>query len=542
MTPADEALANALAGAMVPHPDHGAASLAAGATSARREALVSAVESLLRAHPRRPLVVRVGHWRAGLRLVDAVTDAVESALTAARAPGGLYEDRGAELLRSLGAWLFRARAAGHHGLCLLIDDLDAWCNARGAIAPDAAGALRPLLDEAPRRALSVFATCRAGAAAGSPALPRSVVDGFATVHPLGGVTTVTRDPSTLVAALGGRSFSLPALQDALAGWLELPPAAAPGATTDDTLIVFNAPLAPPLVGSAVESALEWPRPAPAPSRPPPSARVTSAVDATQWAPALRAAVQLHDVVRRGLSTPLREGDAEAAAALFTRTTSRLPLVMESLARALPSVGVPMGSVLGASTRALARVDQAWRAAGEGWDADDEAALEDRVARHAEAIRARVTAVVLFSGLRWDLWPRFLARLKHALPALREVSSGLWKGTRGDDPEVATDIASALRPRREVGVAGERLRVGVYTAALRGTSAGELDAAAAKVEAALPDLWRAIAGSFTGRTALLVAADAGVGEPVGEGRRVPRDGSPFAEVLPWGLFSYGAEGP
>ena len=104
MTPADEALANALADALVPSPDHGAASLAAGGTRARRDAVADAVESMLRAHPRRPLVVRVGHWRPGLRLVDAVTDAVESALTAARAPGGLYEDRGSELLRSLGAW------------------------------------------------------------------------------------------------------------------------------------------------------------------------------------------------------------------------------------------------------------------------------------------------------------------------------------------------------------------------------------------------------------------------------------------------------
>ncbi len=60
---------------------------------------------------------------------------MEAALEARRAPGGLYEDRGDEVVRSLGGWLFRARSVGFSGLALFIDDLDGHLDARGR--PDA---------------------------------------------------------------------------------------------------------------------------------------------------------------------------------------------------------------------------------------------------------------------------------------------------------------------------------------------------------------------------------------------------------------------
>jgi hypothetical protein len=451
-----------------PQPARGYAALVSGGTQRLRAQHLDALCDALTAGPDAPLVVRLGPFTPGARLAEALPDAMERSLDALRAPGSLYEDRGAEALRSLGSWIFRARTVRRPGLVIAIDDLDRWLDARGRGGDDPAGWFAPIVRAVSERAVSVLGACRAGTAAGTPALPASLSALFDRVISLGGPPTVTRDPSSLPATLAGRTFSRPGLVDALHGWLDLPPAA-PDTEADDVLVVFSSPLAAPRL-SAPDEPLEWARPAlvslpprPSPSLAPapeaPAAQPLSA-EALRDAPAtLAAQVSLGVALRRLLH--LRLDDPDTVRAAFAEDVLPLPRTLDRARRGAAALGAPTPLVLDRARSTLARFELAFAASREAVLAPlpGLSALTARLARTAESSDARGTAVVLLTGWRADLHEHLHDTLRGVGP-FRVTASGLAAVDDGLAAQAAAEEdagGTTGAARGAGGVAGDGLR-------------------------------------------------------------------------------------
>jgi hypothetical protein len=524
-----------------PQPARGYAALLSGGTQRLRAQHLDALCDALAAGPDAPLVVRLGPYVPGARLAEALPDAMERSLDALRAPGSLYEDRGAEALRSLGSWIFRARTVRRPGLVIVIDDLDRWLDARGRGGDDPAGWFAPIVRAVSERAVSVLGACRAGTAAGTPAVPSSLSALFDRVISLGGPPTVTRDPSSLPATLAGRTFSRPGLVDALHGWLDLPPAA-PDTDADDVLVVFSSPLAAPRL-SAPDEPLEWARPAlvslppprPSPSLAPapeaPAAQPLSA-EALRDAPAtLAAQVSLGVALRRLLH--LRLDDPDTVRAAFAEDVLPLPRTLDRARRGAAALGAPTPLVLDRARSTLARFELAFAASREAVLAPlpGLAALTARLARTAESSDARGTAVVLLTGWRADLHDHLHDTLRGVGP-FRVTASGLAAVDDGLAAQAAAEEDPGVRRVRHGAL--EAWRVTAYADALRAPGVS-LDAGAEAAAGALADALRVVAGGLSGRTAVLLVADAGTSEVIDEaGARGVGDGSAFASVVPWTL--------
>ncbi len=559
---------------LLPADDHGASVLFSGTTRSVRRAAINAVLAQMAAGDTAqdgPLIVRVDVRPSDTGFVDEVSAAVEKALRALGAPGALYDDRSDAVTRSLGGWLFRARAVGRRGMVLVLDDLSTWLDARGVSNRDVdepARHLRVLLGETQRRPLSVVAEIHGREASGRPALAEDILAGFNDVHVLGGSPTVTRDPGTIVAALGGRSFSRSSFHEATENWLELP-SPAQDHDADDTVIVFTSPLALPLY--------DWVAPGPAKisSHPPVVAGEThedppvdTRADSLRWSDALRDAVQIASAVQR-LRACVRLTDAADIERAWREIASPLVLKLESLALHEAAVGRTPTGIEGHAQRALADFAGCFRAVyPRVWEDSTRsrarptelAELAARMTGLAERMGARSTAVVLLTGLRADLWSSLVERVLSELHGLTAVEEGLhWvrpPGTvtsqrerlaadgilaEGLDEAPPTDWHEALRPRRERLGSIEVLRVWAYATAL---SAPEVSVgmAARTVEAALPAVLRGVCGGFAGRTAVLLASDVGISRP--EDRGEPRSGAitlggdtAAAVVVPYAVLTW-----
>ncbi|MBL8603163.1 MAG: hypothetical protein JNK72_14665 [Myxococcales bacterium] len=529
-------------------PDRGRAVLVSGGTAAARGALVSATLDALGVSPRGPLCLRLGPPQPGARIAVALPDAVEAALERLRAPGMLYEDRGCEALAGLASWLFRARTVGRDGLVLVIDDLDRWLDGRGR-RDDPGGWFLPLLAACSQRAVSIVASARAGAASGAPAVAQHLAVLFDETLSLGGPPTVTRDPATLVAALAGRTFSLPALHDALEGWLDLPPAPE-GSTRDDVLMVFSSPLAPPMLAAAeaAPTELEWPaRPSPALSLRPPGEGPTEppplrAEDLLR-APALLAdEVTLGLALRRLQRLPL--DTPEAVLDTFFDTVSTLVETQDRVRDGAQRLGAPTPSLVGMGRSALVRFESQFALHREAvlGSLVSFASLQGELARLAERCGARATATVFLTGWRVDL----AADLDEVLGKLGPVQVEARGRARVDDGLAALAVEdfraasgeASRRPRRVRHVSHEAQRLTAYAHGL--TEAGvSLVEGAQRARAGLSEGLRAVLGGFAGPTAVLFVADAGTGEVLDlEGARSVGDGSAFASVVPWTMGRFG----
>ncbi len=540
-----------LAEALHPTAARGRSVLLSGGTSAARAAQLDALCDALAARPEAPLVVRLGPYTPGARLAEALPDAVERALDRLRAPGTLYEDRGAEALRALGSWLFRARTVGRTGMVLVLDDLDRWLDARGRGGDDPSGWFAPCVGACTERSLSILAACRAGTAAGTPALPASLSALFDRVTVLGGPPTVTRDPSSLPAALAGRTFSRPALVEALQRWLDLPPAG-PETDPDDMLVVFSSPLAAPRFAS-LDEPIEWtpaPLPTVPPSRPslPPPPPVESAPgsatqplspEALRGAPgALAAQVSLGMALRRVLQ--LRLDTPAAIRAAFTEDIVPLPRTLDRARLGALALQAPAPLVLDRARSAMARFELAFAAAREATvrDLPSLEALRGRLARCAETTEARNTAIVLLTGWRADLHEH-LHTVLLSLGQVRVIDQG---DARVDDALAALAAAQVADESVEDGAMARRVQHGSWEAwrvtayahalVLPGLA---LDDGARAATGTLREALGTVAGSLSGRTAVLLVADAGTSEVLDEaGARGVGDGSAFATLVPWTL--------
>jgi hypothetical protein len=529
VSPSNESYVTALVAALSPAEARGGAALVAGSTARQRREVVDAAMRALESARPRWVFVRLGARSGGARLADALTVAVDEALDAAHAPGELRDDAGAALAGRTGSWLYRARAAGREGIAIALDDLDAWIDARGAAAPFTD--LTALLAASKRGPLAVLASSRAAAASGAPALVGDALAGFDAAVSLGGApVTVTRDPSTLVAALAGRSFNLAGLQDALAGWLELPPPA-PDHALDDTLIVFSSPLGPPPL--PVDPSFTLPLSAPSAPAPARAAAPVSRDDVARWSTGLRAAIDLGAAVRRARTSDV--ASPREAERCFAESVSKIPRGLTQMAAVASSAGVEMRNLEAASRAALAGFDARFEAVlreveggGRGVTRVEDLAAE--MGAHAARTHARSTAVVVLPGLRYDGWERFKTRVLAAIAGLAPTEEqGVAWSLPGDDRVEETPVAEAVTPRREHRGSVEVMRVPAYAVALR---EGVDDARLEAVEAALVPALRALCGGFAGRTAVLFAAERAAGEGAAEGR------SAFAVLVPWGLYTYG----
>lgn len=539
-----ERLVTNLTGRVAPTTERGASALLSGASSsARRAAIDALVEGLRARRPEAPLVVRAPAYAAGQRLPEALADAVESALVARRAPGGLYEESGEEVLRTLGPWLFRARSVGFAGLVLVIDELDTWIDARGG-----RGSLGPwlgrLLAQCGHRALSVVASARAADAAGTPSLPHEVVDRFDLRESLGGpVAVLARDPGTLVAALAGRTFSRSGLRAALDAWLDVPPE-----DGDDALLVFSSPLAPPPTWTPPP--LTELRPStPIEVRPAPSSVPASPVtpsEIARWGETLGSSVELASVLRAARSaTP---HDRESAEAAFRGIYVKIPRRVERLAAGVELVGAERPKLLDAARAAMDRFDGVVRGIAASLPAEDPStdALDALCAAHAKTFGARTRATLSLTGLRADLGETLLSRVLLRLPGAKVVAQGL-RWVPPASPERARALADvvartpwedAVHPQREHDGGRELYRVTAYAKALT-TGARSLDEVAEGVESALGPALQSWRAGFGGPLAFLVFADVGVGPADARGERMLGDGSAFGQILPWWILTAGA---
>lgn len=544
-----------------------------GGTHALRASILDRTLDALATTAPAPLVVRIRAPRGTERLSDELPGAVEDALVRLQAPGGLYDDRGPEALRSLGGWLFRARSVGRIGLVLAVDDLDLWTDVRGGAHHDDKW-LFSLLRETRERSVSVLASSRSATASGTPGLSAELLSRFDVVHSLGGTLTVTRDPTTVVAALAGRSFSHAGLHRAFERWLDLP---TPEALRDDALILFSSPLAPPVfdVSSTPDEALteaEW-RPASEPpaglTSEPPAARVAL------WSRGLKGAVTVRECARTLENA--RFHSASEAERLFTECASRLPMALDAYARSSLSLGADPTALRRLGARALGRFDARFKdvfrherarwAKGEAHPtlASD---LTAKLLRLAEHSSARSTAVVLMPGLRHDLFARLKERVLPLVGALTLVSEGLhWAAPASCAARLWSEAPSSLenvfgeevsydpRPLSEAGFAADlqaaiepvRARMGslevhridAYACALARPGESLTDAAQS-VEVLLPSTLRALCGTLPGPSAVLLAAEVGVGERrVGDAVERTLGGDSAFEVLaPYALLTFG----
>lgn len=496
----------ALAAALAAAPGRGASALVVGATARRRVALLAEARAALRERTPRWLTAHLpARASARARFDDALDAAVDEALHAAGAPESLHDEPSPAA--RVGAWLYRARAAGAEGVALVVDELDAWLDGRAG--PSAQQSLLALLAQCHRAPLSVLGSVRASSAAGAPALPQDVAAAFDRALPLGPVAaTVTRDPTALTAALAGRSFHRAGLLAAVESWLALPPPG-PDHDVDDLAIVFTSPLAAPVLPLPAEPVLDWGDPRPPPSAPAPEAPRAPAEPAelSLWTEGLRAAVALGAALPRARAAAVT--DVPSAERAFRDDLLALPLAAEAVARAAEATGARAGRLVEAARDALERFDRALAPVRESVAAGAEArrveALGRALADHAARIGARSTAFVWLPGLRADLWARFVERVVSRVPGLEPAGDGGLAWSLGDHE-----------------LASEAQVIDTYAAALRD---GLSRAAVERAEAALPAALCAAAGGFAGRTAVLIAADGAGGATA------------FDTLVPWGLFTF-----
>jgi len=571
---------------LAPGDERGTSLLIAGGTATQRGARVRAVLVALESSASRaPLVV---HVRAGSvsaestapRLADEIASTAEAALGAVAAPGPLYDDPGGGPLAPLGGWLFRARSAGRRGIVLVLEESDGWFDARGgANVPDGTDVLDAAQRECERRPFSLIVTLRASDASGQPALGAERVSRFALRQSLGGASTVTRDPMTLVTSLAGRSFSMFALRNALQGWLDVP------GTGDETIITFTSPFAPAAVGPLPDDAVEaqWPARAetpdaggvtPAPDDVPTPAVAPTSDPVATWTAGIRAAITIGRSLA-ALKEPRTARSHRQYERILRDGAAQLPLAVDALARAEHSLAMP-------PTRLRTRGEQAYAAfrdsfadffvdASVAWQAGSARPMmlcdiPTRLAQLATERRARGTALVLLSGLRLDAWQRTRRKLIARLPGLSLIEEGVLWAVRPTTPAMqrellarglealsrelparnesppAKTLADAMRPRREHIGPVEVLRLDAYALQAQ-RSADSLDATLAPVDQALPEaLWQ-LCGTFAGRTILATAGDAGFREVphrrIDEGPRYEFGGdSPLEAVVPYALWLWG----
>lgn len=552
----------------------GAVLVCGGSASARRLRVDQVVAGVNGVSSPGPLVARLSPCEGERTLVDAIDAAVEAELTRLRAPGGLADDPSGGALASLGGWLFRARAVERRGVLLVVDDVDAWLDARGT-ASDARRALATLkgaLDECRRRPLAVLASVRAADAGGEPALPGGVVAAFGRVERLGGAQTVTRDPMALVTQLAGRGFTLGTLKHALAGWLEVP------AYDDDTVVVFSSPLAPTALGlepAAPEVALELGPREVSPGNPREPAATTLG---DGWSDAVGAAVEVREALRALSGLETRHG-AHQWERMFCDGASRLANELAVLERGEKALGLPGTRVSRRGREAMDRFDSAfpeyYAHAYDAWLAGTVRPtmlcdLPARLTRLATERGARGTAFVVLTGLRIDAWKRLRQRVLPRVAGLVLVEEGVhWAArpatprtqrellARGlaalgaslpprDEPAAPRTAEEALTPRREHLGRHEVLRIDAYAfdAAQPWVPGARLDAGWEVIERALAPVLLALCGSFAGRTALVLAGDAGLREQRATAREAPTPrgvgggDSAFEVLVPYALFMWG----
>lgn len=496
----------ALAALLVATPGRGASALVVGATARRRLALLAAARADLRGRTPRWLTAHLApRASARARFDDALGAAVDEALHGAGAPEALHDEP--TLAARVGAWLYRARAAGAEGLALVIDELDAWLD--GRTGSSAQASLAALLAQGQRVPLSVLGSVRASSAAGAAALPQEVAEAFEYTVALGPVAaTVTRDPTALTAALAGRSFHRGGLLAAVESWLALP-TPGPEHDADDLAIVFTSPLAAPVLPTPPDLVVPWGEPRT--TEPPPPLRAPATPmqpnEVALWAEGLRAAVTLGAAIPRARAAAVT--DVASAERAFRDDVVPIPLAAEAVARAAEATGARTERLLGAARDALARFDEALapvrEAVAAGASARRVETLDEILAAHAARIAARSTAVVWLPGLRADLWRRFVERVVPRVPGLRPAGDG--------------GVAWSLGEHE---LAAEAQVIDTYAAALRGALTLT---AVERAEAALPAALCAVASGFAGRTAVLVAGDGGGGAAA------------FDTLVPWGLFTF-----
>ncbi|MFO0627430.1 MAG: hypothetical protein U0325_17610 [Polyangiales bacterium] len=430
MDPEIERIRLTLGAALAPSAEHGPRALLYGGTAALRRGCLDALQGVLeRAPTPRPLVVRVPGPGAEVRLPDAITDAVESALEARRAPGGLYEDRGDEVVRSLGGWLFRARSVGFSGLALFIDDLDGHLDGRGRPGASFEPWFRTLLGAIARRAVTLVATARAADAAGAPSLPQETVALFSLRESLGGPSTVlARDPSTLVAALARRTFSRASLHRARS---------TRGSTTHRPRRRRGAGVL--VAAGRRRSRASRPRCSPSPPPPVAGAEGVALSDLSEWSAALAASMELAAAIRaaRGHALSEREAMRNGLRVRFARMPRRMERSLRGRAdwastrRACWSAPTSSSHGLSAATAPLLR--------GLATDEPSLSELTDLCAAHANALGARVSATVVLTGLRADLGETFEAGARLAARGAR--------GRAGPSLDRARLARPCPRPRR-----------------------------------------------------------------------------------------------
>jgi hypothetical protein len=413
------------------------------------------------------------------------------------------------------------------GLVLVLDDIDAWTDARGGGGGGGGRdtlALEALLGEVPRRALSVLATARAGTAAGGPALAASLVARFGTARVLGAVPTVQRDPGLFTAELAGRSWSLAGIQRALPGWLSLP---ADGAA-EDTLVVFTTPLGPP--------ALDLPPPEPPGDDP--AGPDEGRSDPRRWLQGITAAMQLRALLRR-MDEPLTP-DARAIESAFRKGAGGVPWALEGVRSGARSVDY-RPRVLPAVEGALARFEGEFQVQRRALPTDGPGAprtlctLPAVLGAFAAACGARSALFVSCIGLREDLYQALCDRVLSRLRGLCRVDEGFhWAAAvpaelPENTQEPAFSGAAAVFRRGRLGGV-EVLQTDLCARALA-SSGGGLERAVALLDEPLREGLRALKGGSEARAALLLTGDRG--DPLGQ-----RLGETVFEVLvPYGLFTW-----
>lgn len=516
-----------------PLPDGGTTLLFGGGSLAERARRLEEVARSLAALPDGPMVVRVGPGPStSPDAIARIHDAVEGALTQARAPGGLYDDRGGGLLRHLGGWIFRARTVRFCGVVVVLDELQRQVDRRGRAGHDeVTPEIASLLAACASRALTVVASAAASSASGTPALAPSLRDAFTHHVSLGAPPTVTRDPASLVTSLAGRSFAPESLVRAIFGWLDLPHPA-DDRVDDDTVVVFSSPLNPPLVPEALP--LEWPAPAPTAARTPsvpPSAAAVDADEIARWRGTLTASVRVTSLLPEARSMRTHPAATrESFVARFGGGPIQLPLLRGVLARAT-SLGEPSRRMQHATRAALADLRVGWSAVR--GEPDDPSRWSDRLRRAAEAEGARASAWWVLPGLRVDLMARLEAKVLSPL-GFQRLEGGVTRSL-ADAPTIAPQSA-------RVALGGsEATPLFAYAAALG--EPGSIDEAATRAEHNALVAMRSYVGGFTGRTAVLVMADVGAAEPDGALDARPLGGRcPFAELVPWALYTFGGNEP